>query len=199
MEISAISQALEQAETLKVDGKYAEALSILEGILAIDPGNIVALEEIADNELSLDHYDRAAAAAKQAISLDPKSYMSHYILGFIASHFEDWSTSIQELKIANDFKQNNEEILRCLGWALFSSGKISEGLVTLERALNLDAENPLVLCDLGVVYLRLQEFSKARALFQRSLDIDPSNSRAMDCLQMVDRISNNRMTSSSTK
>ncbi len=195
MEISEISKALERAEALKIDGKYSEALAVLEEILGIDPGNIVALEEIADNELSLDHYDRAAAAAKQAISLDSNSYMSHYILGFIASHFEDWDASIQELKIANDLKQNNEEILRCLGWALFSSGKISEGLVTLERALNLDAENPLALCDLGVVYLRLQEFSKARALFQRSLDIDPSNSRAIDCLQMVDRIAGTPITS----
>ena len=183
-----IERILEKAEQLKFDGKYSEALAILEELLMLDPDNITALEELADNELSLGNYDRAKRASERALALDQGSYTAHYILGFIASHFEDWRTSIKELKIANSLEQSNPEILRCLGWSLFSSGKIVEGMVTLERALNLEEQNPLILCDLGVVYLRTNDFLKSRVLLTRALDIDPGNIRVKECLEMVRRI-----------
>ncbi len=179
---------LNQAEDLKMEGKYEEAIAVLEQVLIADPNNIEALEEIADNELSLEHYDRAANAARSAIAVDKESYTGYYILGFVASHLERWDEAVQMLRTANGLKHNNPEILRCLGWALFSSGDNVDGVVTLERALNLDASNPLTLCDLGVIYLRMNNFAKAKALFQRALDVDPGNARALDCLQMVARI-----------
>ncbi|MSR67627.1 tetratricopeptide repeat protein [Candidatus Peribacteria bacterium] len=183
-----IEQMLTKAEQLKFDGKYAEALALLEELLVMDPDNVTALEELADNELSLGRYERAKLAALHALRLDHDSYTAHYILGFIASHAEDWPTSITELKIANSLEQNNPEILRCLGWSLFSSGKKIEGMVTLERALNLEEQNPLILCDLGVACLRSNEFGKSKALLSRALDIDPANSRVKECLEMVRRI-----------
>lgn len=179
---------LHQAELLKLDGKHPAALVILERLLSQDPDNSLILEEIADNELSLEQYDRAHAAASRAVSLDSESYTGYYILGFIASHREQWRQSLEYLKIANGFKPNNPEILRCLGWALFNAGETTSGMVTLERALNLDSDNTLTLCDLGVVYVQSQNFSKAKALFQRAVDIDPGNARALECLQMVGRI-----------
>lgn len=171
-----------------MDGKYAEAIAVLETLLIADPNNVAALEEIADNELSLEHYDRAATAARSAIALDPKSFTGYYILGFAASHSERWSESVELLRTANTLKHNNPEILRCLGWALFNAGNDVDGVVTLERALNLDPANPLTLCDLGVIHLRMNHFPKAKALFQRALDVDPGNARALECLQMADRI-----------
>ena len=129
---------LEEAERLKISCKHKEAIVLLEELLSSDPGNVAALEELADNELSLERYDRAVVAAKQAIALDAKSYMGHYILGVIASLNEDWSTSHDELQLANSIRPNNPEILRCLGWVLYNSERRVQGVVTLERSLNLD-------------------------------------------------------------
>jgi tetratricopeptide (TPR) repeat protein len=179
---------LRQSEQLKLEGKYDQALALLERLLALNPDNVAALEEIADNELSLEHFDRAMAAAKRAVALDKESFTGHYILGFIASHNEEWNVSVTELKLANKTKQNNPEILRCIGWSLFNGGERMPGVVTLERALNLDPNNPLTLCDLGVVYLRMREFDKSKVLFQRAIDLDPENVRAIDCLEMAERI-----------
>lgn len=184
-----IERLLDQAEQMKLDARHEEALLILEQILAKDPENVVALEEIADNELSLEQYDRAEAAANQALQLDANSFDAHYVLGFIASVREEWEKSVESLKIANRLEPNNPEILRCLGWSLFSAGKTVEGVVTLERALNLEDSNPLILCDLGVVYLKMKEFPKARALLERALEIDPQNLRVKECLEMAARVS----------
>lgn len=146
------------------------------------------MEEVADNELSLGRHERALRAAKEVLALDPQSCNAHYIIGFIASHQERWLDSITSLSSANHIEPNEPEILRCLGWSLFSSGDMVEGLVTLERALNLESDNPLTLCDLGVVHLRLKNYPKALALLERAQELDPENERVIECLQMARRI-----------
>jgi Flp pilus assembly protein TadD len=101
---------------------------------------------------------------------------------------ESWAEAVDVLRRANRLHANDAETLRTLGWALFRSGERTQGLVTLERALNLESENPLTLCDLGVVQLEMQQFERARALFRRVLDLDPQHGRARDCLAAIDRI-----------
>lgn len=181
-------ERLERAEQLKLAGSHRDALAILEELLLEDPENVSALEEIADNELSLGEYDRAENAARQAVSLDQESYTGFYILGFLRSRTEEWPEAVTDLRRANTLKPNNAEILRCLGWALFNDGQRAQGIVTLERALNLDSDSALTLCDLGVAYLQVQNFQKAKALFARSLDLDPENPRAKECMEAVERL-----------
>lgn len=183
-----VLERLERAEQLKLDGNHEEAITILEGLLLEDPENVSALEEIADNELSLGQYDRAETAAKQAVALDHESYTAYYILGFLRSRTEDWQEAVAHLRRANQLKSNNAEILRCLGWALFNGQERPQGIVTLERALNLDTESTLTLCDLGVAYLQMQNTAKAKILFERALELEPDNARAKECLVVADRI-----------
>jgi tetratricopeptide (TPR) repeat protein len=180
---------LEEAERLKLNSQHEESIALLEQLLTRDPTNVAALEEVADNELSMERYDRAVVAAKRAVVLDQQSYTAHYVLGFVASLREDWKMAVRELREANRLKPNNPEILRCLGWALFNLGDRVQGIVTLERSLNLDPENPLSLCDLGVCYLYVRNFKKAQSLFSRALEIDPSNERARECVEAVARLS----------
>ena len=183
-----VLERLERAEQLKMMGQYKDALEILEQLLIEDPENVSALEEIADNELSMENYERAEVASKQAIDLDDQSYTAYYILGFIKSHNEQWDPALSLLKEANSLKPNNPEILRCLGWVLFNCGQKAQGIVTLERALNLDSDNPLTLCDLGITHLQVRNFKKAKSLFSRALDLDPDNKRAQECVQAVERL-----------
>ena len=181
-------ERLERAEQLKLAGKHREALELLEELLFEDPENVSALEEIADNELSLCEYDRAEAAAKQAIELDPESYTGFYILGFLRSRTDEWPEAIGHLQKANALRSNNAEILRCLGWALFNGNQRAQGIVTLERALNLDGDNTMTLCDLGVAYLEVKNVTKAKALFHRVLALDPADERARECAEVVERL-----------
>jgi len=181
-------QVLEEAERLKLNCQHEESITLLEDLLSKDPANVAALEELADNELSLEQYDRAVVAAKQAVALDAESYMGHYILGFASSLKEEWEKAHESLSIANRIRPSNPEILRCLGWVLFNMEKKVQGIVTLERALNLDPDNTLSLCDLGVCYLHTKNYKKAHLLFERALDIEPENERARECVEAVVRM-----------
>jgi len=179
---------LEEAESLKLHCQHMEAITLLEGLLLSDPANVAALEELADNELSLERFERAEKAAKQAVALEPESYMGYYILGYIALVREEWEDAEGLLKLANDLKPSNAEILRCLGWVLFRRGDRIQGIVTLERSLNLDPESPLSLCDLGSCYMEVKNLAKAGTLFERALELDPGNVRARECVAMVGRL-----------
>jgi tetratricopeptide (TPR) repeat protein len=181
-------QVLEEAERLKLNCQHEESIALLENLLSDDPANVAALEELADNELSLERYDRAVAAAKQAVVLDHKSYMGHYILGVAASLRGEWQKAYEELHLANELRSNNAEILRCLGWVLFSMEKRVQGIATLERAVNLDPHNTLSLCDLGVCYLQARNYKKSLSLFEFVLDLDPMNDRARDCVDTIERM-----------
>ncbi len=178
-----VAQALNQIEELKLNGEHEESITEAEKLLFENPDCVEALEEIADNYVSLDEYKKAEKACHRALKLDKESYTAKYILGFIHSQKQDWNTAVSYLKSSNTIHANNPEILRCLGWALFNNKKRTQGIVILERSLNLDPENPLTLCDLGICYMQMKNFDKAIQLLKRALKLDPDNKRVKDCFE----------------
>ena len=176
-----ILEALEYIENLKLKGEHEKSIAEAQKLLFDDPNCVPALEEIADNYVSLDQFDRAEKAATHALKLDKTSYTGHYILGFLQSHHQQWDLAVKYLSAANDLHSNNAEILRCLGWATFNANKRSQGIVILERALNLDPENSLTLCDLGICYLQVKNFEKSVELLKKAMEIDPENKRVQEC------------------
>ncbi len=176
-----VQSALERIEELKLNGEHQKSIEEAEKLLFSDPDCVPALEELADNYVSLDTYDKAERACQRALHLDAQSYTAYYILGFIASHHQDWGGAVEHLKKSNDLHPNNAEILRCLGWSLFNNNKRTQGIVILERALNLDPENSLTLCDLGICYLQVKNFDKSIELLKKAMEIDPQNKRIQEC------------------
>lgn len=176
-----ILEALEHIESLKLNGEHEESIIQAQKLLCEDPNCIAALEEIADNHVSLDQFDAAEKAARHVLKLDKTSYTGYYILGFLTSHYQDWNKAITHLKKANNIHANNPEILRCLGWATFNAGKRTQGIIVLERSLNLDSENSLTLCDLGICYLQVKSFDKSVELLKKAMEIDPDNKRIQEC------------------
>lgn len=176
-----IAEALNNIEELKLSGEHEKSIVEAEKLLFEDPNCVEALEEIADNYVSLDSYGKAEKACQHALKLNDKSYTARYILGFIHSQKQEWAKAITFLKSANNLHHNNPEILRCLGWALFNSGKRTQGIVILERSLNLDPENALTLCDLGICYMQMKNFDKSIELLKKALQLDPNNKRIKEC------------------
>lgn len=176
-----IMEALEKIEDLKIKGKHKESIKEAHKVLIDDPNCVPALEEIADNYVSLNDFNSAKKAANRALNLDKNSYTAHYILGFLNSQNQNWDLAIKHLQTSNSLHPNNPEILRCLGWAIFNSKSRAQGVVILERSLNLDPENSLTLCDLGVCNLQIKEFNKSIELLKKALEIDPENNRIKEC------------------
>ncbi len=188
-----VMRELAKSEECKVKGKHQEALEIAQKILEKDPSCIAAAEEVADNLLSLNNHESAEKAARFVLILNPKSYIANYTLGFLSLTKGDDPVALPYLSVANNSEPNNPEILRCLGWSLFHTGSRTEGIATLERALNLRPDDSLILCDLGVCCLHLNYFEKTIRLFERALALDPKSTRAKECLEAAKNLKEKMM------
>ncbi len=174
-----------EADKLKMAGEHEKAIQVCERILVQDLDQEQAYEEIGDNFLSLRQYDKAEKALVQALRLNPSSANAHYLIGFTHSALSNWMDSVEHLEIADKLQPNHPEVLRCLGWSIFHSGKRKHGLVILERSLNLSPKDPLILSDLGICYLNDKNFERAHKLFQEVLVIEPDNQKVKECLYAV--------------
>lgn len=180
-----LNPLIEEADKKKNEGKHLEAIKICERVLTGDLECVEAYEEIGDNYLSLREYEKAENALKQALKINPNSANANYLLGFVHSCTGQWRDSVSLLEKADQLYTNHPEILRCLGWSMYHSGDKKRGLVILERSLFLAPHDPLILNDLGVLYLNEKDFTKSSGLFKKTLSIDPGNEKARECLNAV--------------
>jgi len=176
---------IEEADKKKNEGKHIEAIKICERILTSDLDCTEAYEEIGDNYLSLRKYEQAEKALKQALKKNGRSANAAYLLGFVYSCTGKWSDSVNLLEKADKLYPNHPEILRCLGWSMYHNSETKRGLVVLERSLFLAPNDPLILNDLGVCYLNEKDFEKSADLFKKTLQIEPDNQKAKECLNAV--------------
>ncbi|MFA5821089.1 MAG: tetratricopeptide repeat protein [Candidatus Gracilibacteria bacterium] len=176
---------IEEADKKKNEGRHTEAIAICERVLTSDLNCVEAYEEIGDNYLSLRQYDKAEKALKHAIKLSGRSANANYLLGFVYSCIGKWKDSVHLLERADRLYSNHPEILRCLGWSMYHSGERQRGIVVLERSRFLAPHDPLILNDLGVLYLNEKAFDKAGGLFKKALQIEPDNQKAKECLNAV--------------
>jgi tetratricopeptide (TPR) repeat protein len=178
-------QLLAEADRLKMAGEHLEAIKLCERVLTKDLDTQAAYEEIGDNFLSMREYVKAEKALIQALRVNPTSANAHYLIGFAYSALGSWEISIEHLENSDRIQANHPEILRCLGWSMYHSGDKKQGLVILERALNLSPNDPLILSDLGICHLNNKNFDRANILFRKVLEIEPDNEKIKECLYAV--------------
>jgi len=176
---------LGRSEQCKAKGEHESAVKLAEKVLMHDPVCLEAIEEVADNLLSLERFEEARKAANFAYSLDKESYIANFVLGFLASQAEDWQAAIKYLSVANKNQVNNPEIMRCLGWAMFHERDVEGGLVLLRRALVLRSDDPAILCDLAACLLQINHFENALELLQHAEVIKPEDHRVQDLLRVT--------------
>ena len=83
--------AMEQASELFVAERYAEAIPVLEKILAADPHNLDAALRIAISHSSLGHNDKAVAAFRKASQIAPDSPDVRVYLALHYARGTDWA------------------------------------------------------------------------------------------------------------
>ncbi|QLQ06099.1 MAG: hypothetical protein HZY76_08590 [Anaerolineae bacterium] len=76
----------------------------------------------------------------------------HYLLGMVYSAGLRWREAIDALWHALELAPDDDEYLRALGWAVFSSGDEAQGRSLLQEALRVNVSNMVTLTDLALVY-----------------------------------------------
>ena len=133
---------------------YAEAISLFEHALALDPQSVEA-ESRLTNSLAgrvLDRMTNSAAAdlaraeglVGRALAASPHSAYAHQVKGLVLRAQKRWEEAIPEYETTLASNRNWVSALTSLGWCKLFTGSIEEVIPLVEQAIRLSPRDPLI-------------------------------------------------------
>lgn len=168
------------AKSELVRGKLARAERLSKQGLETNPTNRTLLSILAQAYYFQKEYQLAIEEFEKLVELGSGSEFIHTRLGKSYYFLENYDKAIEHYKAALNYEDENYDTHYSLGklYALTGEYKNSEGhLLTaiLLKAVTLDEE----FTSLGLTYKLLEEPKKALAYFDRAVEENPDNERAM--------------------
>ncbi len=175
-----------------------QVIDLLNQAVARDPSFFQAYCRLAETHDSLyvfgfDHTSARLALADAAIEaasrLRPNDGETHLARARnIYQGYLDYDGALAELELARQALPNDSRVFELMGFIQRSQpGRYEESTRTLERALELDPRNVLVLQQLAAFnYPRLRRYADAKSAWDRLLAIIPGDATAKADRAMVD-------------
>ncbi len=177
--------ALRQGQIQTGTGNYRKAAEALQKALKIEPDNVEVLGKLATVLLQLGEAEQARQLLEKAAARDPRNADIQYKLGIAMLEKGEYQTAIDHCKRALVLAPGLFPARIIVGHALQGSGRLEEA-VQLYRDLVAEGVEDSGLCNhYGEALLKLKQYQEAIPLFQRALQIDPSNTQARDNLSKV--------------
>ena len=165
--------------------KLPLAAHLLDEAVTRDPHFVLAWCLLANVHGSIykQGYDHTAArlaladtAVQTALRLQPESGEAHLALGnYYYQGFRDYDRARTELAIARSTLPNNAAVFEYTGYIDRREGHWEEATRNLERALELDPRNFLILQQMALAYLRQRRYADAAHTYDRALKIVPAD------------------------
>lgn len=115
-------------------------------------------------------YDRAEAAFRKALVIDPNNSMTLNYLGYmLADHNQKLDEALAMIQKAVQLDPQNYAYLDSLGWAYFKLGNYALAELDLRKAVERNSTDPTVHDHLGELYERTGRLKLAAAQWEESL------------------------------
>lgn len=180
-----VEQGVNMAVVLRQQGRYAEAASQLETILADQPGHVEARSNLARVYAEMDRLPDAEALYADLVAESPDDLRSR----------EDWALALARLGRFDDaldaydtgLQQDPDWAtgLAGKGFALHQLGRSQEGLTVLDKAVEADPRMATAHYYRGTVLRTLGRPADARRALERAVQLDPTNPAAVVLLSVA--------------
>jgi TolB-like protein/Tfp pilus assembly protein PilF len=165
--------------------KTLQAIEQLNEAVARDPEFLLAWCELggAHDILYFAGYDHSPArltladsSVRTALRLHPDAGVAYLALARHLYHgYRDYDRARVELDNARRTLPNNAEVFATTGFIDRRQGRWGESTRSLERAIELDPRNGLLLREVSVNYVHLRRFADAASVLDRALAIVPKD------------------------
>src|SRR5438874_2275147 len=120
--------------------------------------------------------DLANAAVQSALRLQPDAGEAHLALAdYYYRAFREYDKAHVELNLARRTLPNNADVYAYTGYINRRQGRWEEATRDLERAVELDPRNYLILQQLAITYQAQRRYSEQAAVYDRALAIMPGD------------------------
>jgi TolB-like protein/Tfp pilus assembly protein PilF len=144
---------------LDLEAAEADLLTAIE----MEPGLAEAHRLYGGILASLERSQEAIASYRRAVQLDPLAIRSRMNLAVGLYRLErDEDAALKELLYILEIEPANEDALYWAGSAFVTSGRAEEGIKMLERARDIDPDDPYVHSIVGWAYARVGRVEEAR-------------------------------------
>ena len=122
-------------------------------------------------------FERATGYFEKSIKLAPDMPEALNYYGYmLADRGEKLDKARGMIEKAVHLEPNNAAYIDSLGWVLFKQGRLQDGLVQEQKAIELsgDEPDPTLFDHLGDIYAALKQPDKAREAWKKSLALEPN-------------------------
>lgn len=134
--------------------------------------------------LPAEGYSRAAAAARDAVRLDPNLAEAHAAMGLVELWaYWDPPAAVASFERALALNPSDAPAHHDIAWALVALQRFDDAVAHVTRARDLDPLSPRANNDIGWLYLQIRQPSEALRACRHTLALDPASVEAQQCLE----------------
>ena len=178
-DMAALFPLLDDAARLFVHAQYAQAIPVLEKILAKDPHNLDAALRLATSYSSLGQNAKALAAFQRAEAIAPNSQDVRTYLGLHDARVGDWQKALPLLQSVVDEAPDRLPAVEGLAMTQMALGQTDAAITSFEKARAMQGSAFQHDVELGVLYLAARRFEDARDALDRVPPSSPAYSMAL--------------------
>ncbi|CCH55545.1 TPR repeat-containing protein [Fibrisoma limi BUZ 3] len=188
---------VEQGRNLMKDGKFREAVQVLNQAIEADADNAEAFNTRGVAYFELKDYTNAAQDYDKAIQLQPNSYRPYYNRALLkvaqnnlSSALKDYSDAIRLLPDTS--KQAGSDVYLNRGQLFAAQGQIQPALTDFTQAITLNPENAQALYNRGNLRYQQKDLTGATADFEQAVKADSKFGKAFYALGLAQILQNRR-------
>lgn len=164
---------IEEAQSLQMSSRYAQAEALYQEILGDNPESIDALRGLGILGLQQARTDEGVQWLKRALAVSPDSAELWNDLGEAFRMKGLYADAIQSYEKALSFTPESVQVLNNMGAALMLVGDYERSEERLRAALDVDMDNPFVHNTLGVLLEQRELYEQALLEYEAAVCLKP--------------------------
>ena len=163
-----------RADILKAQGRAGDAIWVYEDLVAADPQDFEAWNNLGNARHSEGDLENALIALQQARALRPQSALVHINMARVLLALDRHQDACLVFEEAHKLDPKDPLPLLELGRALISLGHAEAALPALGSAARLNPQDPAIFLEIGTAFSDVANLSQAEKAYRFAIQAQPS-------------------------
>ncbi len=160
------------------DDCFDQALDMVDQSILLDSQSPNACKLKASILRELDRVQEARSLCETFLEHSPNSSLVWFAMGMNHMELDDEDQAIECFSAAYKLDPTDFRAFANIAAALIGANRLEEGERAALEALEINPDDGMTLCNLGLIYEKHERFDEAINLYQKSCEVDPRYTRA---------------------